>query len=253
MSGYWRFCVAAFLLLAGLSTWPAFSNPLTDLFNPAPKEAAAPAPAREECLLQPGRSTAPGQHWVYRLDGHRKCWFQADEATVAVKKQAHHYGVKQPVIAAEENEAALREKTVADARAQLLSAAPADASQPTPPAPEVVDPASVPADRTATLVLAAPVVAEPKIDRLTPDHATPRPVDVEMLLAAASPVGDTVASSVPPATPVAPSIPDADENQWGLTAPRAGMALIALGLVFLAGSLLASRFLDPRVAPIRGS
>lgn len=130
MSGYWRFCVAAFLLLAGLSTWPAFSNPLTDLFNPAPKEAAAPAPAREECLLQPGRSTAPGQHWVYRLDGHRKCWFQADEATVAVKKQAHHYGVKQPVIAAEENEAALREKTVADARAQLLSAAPADASQP---------------------------------------------------------------------------------------------------------------------------
>jgi hypothetical protein len=195
-------------------------------------------------LPQPGKSTTDGQHWVYRYDGHRKCWFQAAEGA-AVRKLVHRNAAKQRVVAPEENAAPLRkQKAVVDARAELLSAAPADASQPTPPAPEV-DPASVPADRTATLVPAAPVVAEPKIDRLTPDHATPRPVDVEMLLAAASPVGDTVASSVPPATPLAPSIPDADENQWGLTAPRAGMALIALGLVFLAGSLLASRTRSP--------
>lgn len=265
MSGHWRFCVAASLFVAGLSTAPALSNPLTDLFNPAPQEAAAPvaapAPAREAkeaCLMQPGRST-PGRHWVYHLDGHRKCWYQADEATVAAKKQAHHQGVRQPVIASGENEAALRNKTVADARAQLLSAAPADPVQTTPPAPEAIDPAPAPA--AATPVAAAPIVAEPTLDQPAPEQTAPdqtapeqtarRPVDVEMLLAAASPAGDTAASSVPPATPVALSIPDADENRWGLTTNRAGLALIALGFVFLIGSLLASRFIDPRVAPSR--
>lgn len=252
MSGHWRFCVSALLLFAGFSTLPAFSNPLTDLFNPAPKEeAAAPAPApapareaKEECLTQPGRSTAPGRHWVYHLEGHRKCWYQADEATIAAKKQARR--AAQPVIASEENEAALRRKTVADARAQLLSAAPADAVQPTPPAPEVAETASEPATR----VSAAPDVAAPTIDQPTPEPATPRPVDVETLLAAASPVGDTVASPAPPTASVAPPAPNADENQRGLTATRTGMALITLGLVFVIASLLASRFRDPRATPI---
>jgi hypothetical protein len=260
MSGHWRFCVAAFLLFAALSTSPALSNPLTDLLNPAPKEAPAPAsdapaPAKEECFAQPGRSTAPSRHWVYHLDGHRKCWFQAD-ATVSAKKQVRHHAVKQPVIAAEENEAGLRNKTVADARAQLLSTAPADAPQPTPPAPEVVDTASMPANGATTLVPAAPiVVAEPAIDQPTPEHATPGPLDAEMLLAAAPPARDpvaaTVASSAPPATLAAPSVPDADVDQWELMARRAGMVLIVLGLVFLIGSALASQFLGPRAAPIR--
>jgi hypothetical protein len=260
MSGHWRFCVSAFLLVAGLSTSPAFSNPLTDLFNPAPKEAeapaAAPAPAptreaKDECLMQPGRSVSPGRHWVYHLNGHRKCWYQADEATVAAKKQVRHSAAKQPVIASEENEAALRKKTVADARAQLLSTASADTVQPTPPAPEVADTASVPANAATALVPAAPSVAEPTLDQPTPDHAARGPVDVEMLLAAASPVGDTAASAAPPAAPVAPSTSDANENRWESMAPRAGLALIALGLIFVMASLLASRFRDPGVAPIR--
>jgi hypothetical protein len=251
MFGHWRFCVTAFLFFADLSTSPAFSNPLTDLFNPAPKEATAPAPAREECLLQPGKSTEHGQHWFYRLDGHRKCWFQAAEETVSIKKPVRQHSAKQTVIAPEENEAGLRKNTVVDARAQLLSDAPADAFQPTPPAPEVVDPASVPANAAATLVPAVPIVAEPTLDQLTPEHATRRPVDVEMLLAEASLARDTVASSGPPAAPGAPSIPDADEDHWELMATQAGVALIALGLVFLlVGSLLVRRSL-PRVAPIR--
>jgi hypothetical protein len=257
MSGHWRFCVAASLFFAGLSfaslsTSPALSNPLTDLFNPAPKEeATAPAPVREACVPQPGRSTAPGRHWVYHVDGHRKCWFQADEATVSLRKRIHHYAAKQPVIASEENAAALHKKTFADARAQLLSAAPADAVQSTPPAPGVVDTASVPANGAATLVPAAPIVAAPTVDQLTPGHVTPRPLDVEMLLAAAPPASDTVTSSAPQAAPSTPSIPDADEDQWELIATRAAMVLIALGLVVLVGSLLASRFLDPRLPPIR--
>jgi hypothetical protein len=248
MFGHWRFCVTAFLVFADLSTSPAFSNSLTDLFNSAPKEATAPAPAGEECLLQPGKSTEHGQHWFYRHDGRRKCWFQAAEETVSIKKPVRQHSAKQTVIAPEENEAGLRKKTVVDARAQLLSAAPADAFQPTPPA---VDTASVPANSAAMLVPAVPIVAEPTLDQLTPEHATRRPVDVEMLSAEAPLARDTIASSVPPATRGAPSIPDADEDHWELMATQAGVVLIALGLVFLlVGSLLVRRSL-PRVAPFR--
>ena len=94
MSGHLRFCFAAFLLLAGLSS-PASSNPFAALFNAAPGEAAPPAPAEEACLLQPGKSTADGQHWVYRYDGHRKCWFQTAEGTATVKEPVHHHATKQ--------------------------------------------------------------------------------------------------------------------------------------------------------------
>ena len=251
MSGHRRLRVAAFLVFAGLSTLPAFSNPLTDLFNPAPKEAAAPvpAPAKEACVLQPGNSTVLGQHWFYHLDGHRKCWFQAADATHSVNKPIHRYAAKRPVIAPEENKVALRNRTVLDARDQLLSAAPADTSQPTAPASEVVDKASVPA--AAPSVPAAPIAAQPTIDRLTSDHAAPHSVDVEMLLADSSLDKDMAASSVPPAAPGAASVPDANEHHWELMATRAGVVLIALGLVFLVGSLLASRFLVSRLVSIR--
>ena len=249
MSGHRRLDVAAVLLFAGLSSSPALSNPLTDLFNPPPQEAPAPpAPAKETCLLQPGSSAAPGQHWVYHHDGHRKCWFQA-EAKFVVKKPLHHYPTRRPVAARDENEAALRKKPVADARAQLLSDAPVEAPQsqpqpqpqPTSPAPEVVDAAPVPSYSVAAQVPAAPVVTDPMIDRLAREGTTRRPVDVEMLLAAASPAtlpsSDTVASSAPAASP-APSFPDADDDKWESVMGRAGMVLIGLGLVFLVGSLL---------------
>lgn len=247
MSGHWRLCIAAFPVLAGLSISPASSNPLTDLFNIAPKEAAAPAPAQAECVPQPGKSTAPGQHWVYRLDGHRKCWFQADEAQIAVKHI--HHRVAKGASAPEENKAAPRKKMILDAQARLLSATPAGAPQSATSAPEAVDTASVPAREAATLVAAAPIPAQPTVDPLTSDHTTPRSVDVEMLLAASTLDKDIAASPVPPANPGAPSATGA--NDWELTATRAGMVLIALGLVFLAGSMLASRFFDPRETPIR--
>jgi hypothetical protein len=245
MSGHWRFCVAAFFFFAGLSISPASSNPLTDLFNVAPKEAAAPAPAQEVCVQQPGKST-PGQHWVYRLDGHRKCWYQADEAQVSLK-QIHRHTVRRAAIAREENEAAPRKKIVRDARAQLLSETSAGAPQSAASAPETVDTAS--AGEAATLAPAAPIAAQPTIDPPTPDHATPRSVDVEMLLAASTLDKDMAASSAPPTNPGAPSVTSA--NGWESTAARAGTVLIALGFVFLVGSILASRFFDPGETPIR--
>ena len=252
MSGYWRIVVAA-CLFAGLSTSPAFSNALTDLFNPAPKEAEvpAPAPAKEACASRPGSSAAAGQHWFYHLEGHRKCWFQAAGATHAVNKPVHHYAAKRPIIAPDEDKVALRKKTVLDARDQLLSAAPAEGSQPTSPAAEVVDTASAPASEAATLVPAAPIAAQPSIDRPTPDHASPHHVDVDMLLADSSLDKDPTVSAAPAATPAAPSVPQADENHWESTATRAGAVLIALGLIFLFGSLLASRFRDSRAVLMR--
>lgn len=260
MSGHWRFCVAASFFLAGLTTLPASSNPLTDLFNPAPKEAAAPepapAPAREACASQPGRSTASGQHWFYRLDGHHKCWYQAAEATHSVHKPVRHEAATRPVVAPDENEVAVRKRTVMDAHDQLLGAATADAPQATTPAPEAVDQASVSVNEAAPSAAAtpepvAPVAAQPAVDQLAADHAPPRPVDVDMLLADSSLDKGPVVSSVPPATPNASSIPKTDQDHSGSTATWAGMALIALGLVFLAGSLLARRFRDPIVTSVR--
>ena len=162
MSGHLRFCFAAVVLLAALPTSPASSNPFTDLFNaaPAPVQAAAPASAEEECLPRPGKSTAAGQRWVYRFDGHRKCWFQTAQGIATVKKQVRHGAAKPPVAVPEENETAPpKQNAVVDARAELLRSAPPEASQPTPAAPEfkVVDAASVPATGPAASVPPAPV------------------------------------------------------------------------------------------------
>src|SRR5437868_4768153 len=126
MSGHLRFCFGAFFLLAGLSTSPASSNPIADWFNITPKQPATPASAEaEECLSRPGKSTTPGQHWVYRLEGRRKCWFQAAEET-AVKRQVRHRAANPRVVVSEENDAARERKAVVDARAELLRDAPTE-------------------------------------------------------------------------------------------------------------------------------
>lgn len=250
MSGHWRFCVTAFVFSAGLLTSPAYSNPLTDLFNVAPQEQAAPvraqeasAPARPQCVPQPGKSTAPRRHWVYHIDGHRKCWFEADEAAVLAKKQIHYHAVRRPAVAPEEKEVAQGKNTVLDARAQVLSAAAAGAPDSAASVPEVADTTSVRAREPAIPVPEAPIAAQPTIDPLAPDRAAPRPVDVEMLLAASTPDTDIAATAATPTTPDASATASADN--WQSTASWAGTVLIALGFIFLAGSLLAGRFPDP--------
>ncbi len=236
MSGHLRICFAAFVLLAGLPTSPASSSPFDELFNAAPKEATAPAPAERECLPRPGKSAAAGQHWVYRLDGSRKCWFLA-EGVAAVKKQVYRRSAMHRVAASEKNEAAQREhKAAADARAELRRSAPAERSQPTSPAPEfkVVDAASVLATGAAALVPPAPV-ANLEADQLTPDQPTPRQVDVETLLAAVPTAGDVVAASVPSAAPALP-IAGAGDDEQGWAATWIGVLLMALGLVSVLSS-----------------
>jgi hypothetical protein len=221
MTGYLRFCFASIVLLAGLSTSPGSSNPFAALFNAAPAQANAPAPAEPECIPRPGKSTADGQHWVYRLEGHRKCWFQAAAGSATVKKP--HRVAKNRVATSEENETA------------VLRFAPAETSHPTspPPALTVVDAGPVPGTETATLVLPAPVPNGAN-DQLTPDHATPRQIDVKTLLAAGSVATQVVAASAPSATPVAFPTAEASDDGRGWT--WLGVLLMALGLVSVLGS-----------------
>ena len=237
MSGHLRFCYAALALLAGFSTSPASSNPIADLFSFTPKQPATPAAAEaEECLSRPGKSTAAGQHWVYRLEGHRKCWFQAAEET-AVKKQVRRRAAKPRVAVSEENDAARKQRSVVDARAELLRSAPTETSQPERPAPErkTADAASVLATAIAAFVPPAPLeslaTAQP-----TPDRRTPRQVGVEMLLAAAPADSGAVAASVPAAAPVAFPIVEAADDGQGWMATWLGALLMALGLISVLGS-----------------
>ena len=236
MSGNSRFCFAVSVLLAGLSASPASSNPLADLFSATPRQAPEPAPAEEACLSEPGKSTAAGQRWVYRVEGHRKCWFQAAEET-AVKKQVRRRAAKPRVATSEDDEAAPpKRRAVVDARAELLRSAPAEAPPPTPPAPElkVADAASI-AAMGVTAFVPAPI-ENLKTDRLTPDRRTPRQVDVETLPAAAPAARDAVAASVPAATPVRSSIGEAADDGRDWTATWLGVLLMTLGLAAVLGS-----------------
>ena len=260
MSGHLRFCIAAFLF-AGLSASPASSNPFDALFNSAPAEATAPAPApapaEVECLAHPGKTTADGQHWVYRYDGHRKCWFEAAEGIATMKKPAHHQAAKQRVATPEDDEATPRKrKAVVDARMELLRPAPSEKPQPTPPAPDLraVDAAPVSVGGAAALVPPAPVVPNPATDQLAPDQPVPPQVDVGAFPAAAPATTEAVAASAPPATPVTVPIAEAGDGGQGWTGTWLGVLLMAMGLVSLLlcssrpfrGAVLVGRFFDPR-------
>ncbi|MGH6679964.1 MAG: hypothetical protein ACREDL_13795, partial [Bradyrhizobium sp.] len=246
MTGHLRFGFAA-LLLAGFSTSPAAANPLADLFsinatphiNAAPSEASTPASPEQKCLPQPGKSTAAG-HWFYRMHDHRRCWFQAAEGSVRVRKQfhqrVHHRAVKRRASASDEREAALRKrKSVMDAHAELLRSAPVQTAPPAPPAPDikVVDAAVVPVTGAAAMVPPAPVLAKPALDQPAPGQRLARQVNVERLLAAAP--AAVPAASVSPAAPVAAPATQVSQGQ-GRTTTWIGVLLMMLGLVLLFGS-----------------
>ncbi|HLZ01677.1 MAG TPA: hypothetical protein VKR55_05915 [Bradyrhizobium sp.] len=238
MSGHLRFGFAAFLLVAGLST-PAAANPFTDLFssNAAPEPAAAapaPAPAADACLSQPGASTAPGQRWVYRYDGHRKCWFQAEASTALARKSVHRHAARQPVAAPDENGPAPRaQKAVEDARDEMLSSAPAQTPQPAPSAqtpqgtpPTQASETTPPAIKLVKVVPVrigaaaqtppAPVPSTPGADQPTPGQ--PAPPAPALKVVDAAPVPVTAAAAQVPPSPVLAK-PGADQPAPDQPAP----------------------------------
>jgi hypothetical protein len=277
MSGHLRCGFAVFFLAAGLAT-PAAANVLTDLFTPnAASEAATAAPAAvstpapEQCLRQPG-APAAGQHWFYRLDGSRKCWYQAAEDSTPAKRAARHRVASRHAAAADEDEPAPRkQKAVEDARAELVNSAPAQRSEPAPVASapaQTQESAPVPAPAPAemrqptpsasklTMVHTVPVrvadaatqvppalvpttlgVAQPTSGQPTSDQSRPLQVDVERLLADAPAASDEVASA-------APGAPGGED--W--IASWLGGLLMALGCAAL---LSASPPLREAVWPVR--
>lgn len=277
MSGHVRFGFVLFLVVAGLST-PATANAITDFFtpNPAPEAASPPAaptvPAQDDCLSRPGESTAAGQHWVYRYDGHRKCWFQAAADSALARRAARRHVARRHAAAADDNAPAPRKaKAVEDARDEMVSSAatqppqvapsaPAPAEtpqQPTPSEPKLtivrtipvhladaaaqVPPAPVP----ATAGAGQPASSQPASDHPTSAQSAPPQVDVEKLLAEAPAANDEVASRHP-ATPVtAPAA--ATDSRGGWTTNWLGLLLMALGCAALLSAslrqvLLAVRF-----------
>ena len=88
MSDHLRSYFPCLVLVGTLSAAPACANPFADLFNNAPREPAATSSAQPECMPRPGNSSGVGQRWVYRRDGHRKCWFLA-EGIATVRKPVH--------------------------------------------------------------------------------------------------------------------------------------------------------------------
>ncbi|WP_247452979.1 hypothetical protein [Bradyrhizobium sp. 174] len=155
MSGYLRFCFAGLVLVGGLAATPAVSDPFADLFNGAPREPAATSLAQAQCLPRPGNTTADGAHWVYRFDGHRKCWFLT-EGMAKVKKTVRHRGAEDRTASLDENGSARpRKSAVVDARAELLRSARAEPSQPPAAEIKVADAASV-LDMGTTMTSAVP-------------------------------------------------------------------------------------------------
>ncbi|SDJ84471.1 hypothetical protein SAMN05216338_10693 [Bradyrhizobium sp. Rc2d] len=226
MSGHLRFYFASLVLVGVLSGTPAFSNPFAELFNITPREPAPTSPAQPECLGRPGNSPPDGQHWVYRMDGHRKCWFLA-EGLATVKKPIRRRAAKDQVASLDDETVRRSRSAVVDARPELLRSAPAEGSQPPLPEIKVADGASelgtVPAPTSA-----API-PELHSRLLTPEHSMPSQVDVEQLLAVAPVANDAVPSPDPPAMVIGLRIGEARDEARSWTATWLGVLLMTLG------------------------
>jgi len=249
VSSHLRSGIAGFFLVVGFST-PAFSNAFTDLFTPnaAPEQpTAAAAPAKEECLTQPGRSTAAGQHWVYRYDGQRKCWFQAAEETALGRKPVRDRLARRSVAGPELDKPAPRkQENVEDARAEMASSAPEQTPQPAPLEPKLTIVHTVPVrvSDAAGQIPPAPVLNQPGVDQPVPDQ--PRRLDVETLLAKAPAASEEVASSTPAMPIAAPTAKTGGGEDWKTS--WLGVLLMALGSAAL---LTSSRTLRRALWPVR--
>ncbi|SFN95791.1 hypothetical protein SAMN05216573_13218 [Bradyrhizobium sp. Rc3b] len=230
MSGYFRLCFVSLVLVEILSTAPASSNPLADLFNTAAAQPSVTSPPQAECLGSPGNSAPDGQHWVYRLDGHRKCWFLT-EAPAKVKKTVRRRMAKDSNASLDESGTPRpRQSGVLDARAELLRSTPPLPPQPPRPELKVADAGSE--NSTSTVLTSAALIAQnsrrPMLYRPTQDHQ----VDVEQLLAA-TPTND-VTSSEPRSVSVDPRL---DGNgAVSRTATWLGVLLIMLGMLSILSS-----------------
>lgn len=228
MSGYLRLCFVSLVLVETLSMGPASSNPLADIFNTAASQPAATSPPHAECLGRPGNSTPDSQRWVYRMDGHHKCWFLT-EGMAKVKKTVRPRVAKDNTASLDENGTTRpRQSGVVDARAELLRSAPAEPSQSPYPEVKVAD-ATSDLDTGTTPMSAAPIAEH---DRW-PTNSVPSQVDVEQSLAAA-PANDVVTSTIPIGVLVLTA--EARNEAPSRTAAWLGVLLMMLGMISILSS-----------------
>jgi hypothetical protein len=271
MSGHVRFGLAAFFIVAGLAA-SASANPFTDLFAPSPPPeaaaAAAPAPAQEACARQPGPARA-GQHWVYRVERGRKCWFMAAEGSALTSRLVRHRAASRRTAASGDDEPA-PSKAVDDARDEVVNPPPAETPN-QPPAPTLAEPKitvlhTVPVQEADAAAPVTPPPAsgaqgagqptpdqptsdeprsdQPRSDQPTPDQQAPRHVDVEKLLNDAPAPADDAASAaaaMPVDAPVATTGGEGQEKgqengQEKGMASWLGVLLMALGAAALLSS-----------------
>jgi len=216
MSGYLRFCFAGLVSAGTLWSAPASSNPLADIFNTAAPQPAVTSPSQAECQRSPANSSPDGQHWVYRMDGHRKCWFLTEGAAKVKKTVRRRWAPDRTPSLAENGTAQPRQSAVVDAHAEMLRSAPAEPSQPPISVFKIADAASDAG--TAALTSAAPVAG---LHSKQPDDSLPGQVDVEQLLAA-------VPTDPLEAMPVGARIPEVPDEARSWTA-WFGVLLMTLG------------------------
>ncbi|MBW7965749.1 hypothetical protein [Bradyrhizobium sp. BR 10261] len=226
MTGYLRLCFVSLVLVEILSTAPASSNPLADIFNTAAPQPAVPSPPQAECVARPGSSIPAGQHWVYRMDGHRKCWFLT-ESTAKVKTVPRRVAKDSTASLDRSGTVRPRQIGVVGARAELLSPAPAEPSQPPHPEVKVAD-ADSDLDRDIALMSADLISAHGR----RPTPLVPGQIDVEQLLATA-PATDVVTSSEPPIMPIGVRLAEAGNEAASRTATWLGVLLMMLGMLFI--------------------
>ncbi|SFJ70087.1 hypothetical protein [Bradyrhizobium sp. Gha] len=229
MSGYLRLYFVSFVLVEALSTAPASSNSLADLFNTTAPAPAVTSPPEAECVGRPGNSAPDGQHWVYRVDGHRKCWFLT-EGIAKVKKPVRRRVTKDKDSVAsldESGTARPRQSGTLDARAELLRSMPVEQ-----PHPEV-NVADAGSDLSATTALPSATIIAEHSPRPTLSVSGQDQVDVEQLLAAA-PANDTRTSSESPTMPVDVLMPTAEAPSR--TATWLGVLLMVLGMLSILSS-----------------
>ncbi|MGY4627219.1 hypothetical protein ACVWY3_004975 [Bradyrhizobium sp. USDA 4486] len=226
MSGYLRLCFVSLVLIEILSTAPASSNPLTDLLNTAAAQPSVSSPPQAECVGRPGNSAPDGQHWVYRLEGHRKCWFLT-EAAAKVKKIARRAPKATTASLDESGTARPRQSGILDARAELLRSTPGLPSQ--PPRPELKTADADPDLGTSTALTSAALIAQ------NSRRPPPSQIDVEQLLAAAPP-NDVATSSGPPNITTGVRLAEASNEAASRTATLVAVLLIVLGMLSILSS-----------------
>lgn len=228
MSRHLQACLRSFVVLAAVSISPAYGDPLIDFLglNAASQDAVASTATQPQCLALPGSPTE-GLRWVYRRDGHRKCWFQTDEQSA--KKQVRRRIAKPLVGIPAESER--KRKAVVDARAELIRSAAVETPPQLRAGPEINT-----VDDAPFKAIDPPSKEQPTIQQPAVVPYVGQQVVLETLPADAPSATDEVPGSAAKPKPATFPVAAQVDDEQGRMATSLGVLLMALGLICLLAS-----------------